>query len=306
MSEISRPVRLVPILKDALWGEDRLCDKFGFARSGGLAEAWLMAACRENISDIADSDARLCDIYSGDGDFPLLIKLIGAARPLSVQVHPCKNELWYVLDCDEGAEIVYGLSRDVSRDDMRRLLSDGEDIGGYLNVVKVKPGDVFYIPSGMVHALGGGITVAEIQQSSDITYRLYDYNRLQRNGLPRQLHIAEGTQCMMRYTPAEADALRVERGTPSKLDICPTGDGRSRSIRTLACSESFSVLLLSVDGSIEITCPSDTFSAAVWLSGEGSIGGEAIRRGDCVYLPEGCGELKLSSGGSEILLIYPM
>ena len=130
---------------------------------------------------------------------PLLFKVIEAHDKLSVQVHPGgeggKTEAWYVMDAEPGAKLVYGLKEGVTRESFIDALNKGE-VESLLNFVDVKKGDFFYIPAGLVHAIGAGITIAEIQQHSDVTYRLYDYNRVDASGNARELHIEQALEAI--------------------------------------------------------------------------------------------------------------
>lgn len=157
----------------------------------------------ETLSELIRRDgARLTGDYAGR-EFPLLLKLLSARQPLSVQVHPDdayarehenklgKTEAWVILKAEEGASILYGMREGVTLDALREGLESGADIEPLIERVPVAPGDVFYMPSGMVHAIGGGIVLYEIQQSSDVTYRLWDYNRVNAAGEKRPLHIRQ-------------------------------------------------------------------------------------------------------------------
>ncbi|MCL2774649.1 MAG: class I mannose-6-phosphate isomerase [Oscillospiraceae bacterium] len=211
------PYKLKPVLKDAIWAGTRLASEFAKSENPNqkIAESWELTVHKNGVNIIENGDyagQTLEDIfkldksivsenYSGDR-FPLLIKFIDAEQDLSVQVHPGneyaakyanesgKTEMWYVIDSKPGAKIVYGLNNDYTREQLQNLIDCGrfEDC---LNYVDAKPGDVFFIPAGLVHAIGAGILIAEIQQNSDTTYRFYDYNRLGADGKPRELHIQQ-------------------------------------------------------------------------------------------------------------------
>ena len=150
---------------------------------------------------ITKAGKKVLGIKAQDMDsFPLLIKFIDAKDALSVQVHPddeysllheggcCKTELWYVLDCEPGAYLYYGLNRTLSKDEFKKYI-ENDTILDVLNKVSVHKGDVFFIPAGTIHAIGAGIMICEIQQNSNTTYRVYDYNRKGKDGKPRELHI---------------------------------------------------------------------------------------------------------------------
>jgi len=218
MNEVLYPLKFNPILKDKVWGGQKL-EKLFNKKSGRLpniGESWEISGFNEEISIVSNgflsgnSLEELVEIYMGDlvgdlvfekfgNEFPLLIKLIEAQDDLSIQVHPNdevanerhnsygKTEMWYVIQADEGAELISGFRKDTDRSEYIAALDSGK-IKDLLNVVKVREGDLFYIPAGRVHAIGSGILLAEIQQTSDITYRIYDWDRPGSDGKFRELH----------------------------------------------------------------------------------------------------------------------
>ena len=200
------PLKLTSVLKDIIWGGTALSEQFFKGEPGQkIAEAWVLA-CRNDGENIIENGLYkgqpLSVLYPDKDKFPLLIKLIDANDRLSVQVHPDdkyahehgipagKTEMWYILDAKPGATLVYGMDRNASYtdDDLRCAAKDGS-LEKYLNIVEVKQGDVYFIPAGLVHAIGSGILIAEIQQNSNTTYRMYDYNRRDKDGNLRELHI---------------------------------------------------------------------------------------------------------------------
>ncbi|MEI8273642.1 MAG: type I phosphomannose isomerase catalytic subunit [Paludibacter sp.] len=211
------PLKFEPILKDKIWGGTKLSTLFGkSAETDKLGESWELSGYEGDESVITNGIlagnnlTELIEIYMGElvGDklfdeyglsFPLLFKLIDANENLSIQVHPGdevaeerhnsygKTEMWYVVDADKGAELIIGFTKDCTRDEYLDALDAGE-VETLLQKVPVTKGDVFFIPAGLVHAIGKGVVVAEIQQNSDITYRIYDYNRVDDQGNERELH----------------------------------------------------------------------------------------------------------------------
>ena len=211
------PLKFEPILKDKIWGGNKLEKLFGKkAASDKLGESWELSGYEGDESVITNgllagnNLVELIEIYMGDlvGDkiydafglsFPLLFKLIDANENLSIQVHPNdeiaadrhnsfgKTEMWYVVDADKDSELIIGFSKDCTRDEYLDAL-DAAEVETLLQKVPVKKGDVLFIPAGLVHAIGKGVVVAEIQQSSDITYRIYDYKRVDDQGNERELH----------------------------------------------------------------------------------------------------------------------
>ncbi len=213
------PLLFKPIFKEKIWGGNRLCTILNknCDPKRPIGESWEISAVQDNISVVANGFLEgnnlqeIIEIYMTDlvGDkvyyqygieFPLLIKFIDANDKLSVQVHPDDNtakfrhyaygktEMWYVLDAEPGAKLYMGWTEDMDKEKLLKALENGT-IANYLNEVEVKAGDVLFIPPGRVHALNKGIMVAEIQQTSDITYRLYDWDRVGLDGNPRPLHI---------------------------------------------------------------------------------------------------------------------
>ncbi|MGI6053142.1 MAG: type I phosphomannose isomerase catalytic subunit [Bilifractor sp.] len=220
MTSTAEPFRLSPTGKDYIWGGTKLKEDYSKDIDlDPLAETWECSTHPDGISTVADGPMKgmlLTDVlkehpeYVGshaqknqlhEGEIPILVKLIDAKRDLSVQVHPDdeyarihengsrgKTEMWYVLDAKKGATLVYGFSTDMTKERVRRSLAEGT-IEKYLHKVDVHADDLFMIHSGTVHAIGSGILLAEIQESSNLTYRLYDYGRLGKDGKPRELHV---------------------------------------------------------------------------------------------------------------------
>ncbi len=211
------PLKFTPILKDKIWGGkkiNKLLNKKDASDKCG--ESWEVSCLEGDISVVSEGPLEgneltdLIEIYMGDlvGDkvfetfgleFPLLLKFIDAEDFLSIQVHPDdtialekhnsfgKTEMWYIIQSEPGAELIAGFKQKLDKTSYTKLLETGQ-IENVLNYEKVSPGDVYFMPAGRVHAIGPGILLAEIQQSSDITYRIYDYNRKDANGNSRELH----------------------------------------------------------------------------------------------------------------------
>ncbi len=210
-----QPFKLIPPIKDYIWGGTRLRDEYGKQScSERLAESWELACHKDGTSIISGGkyDGRpLSDFISecpealGENlrkfeHFPVLIKLIDARDNLSVQVHPDnkyalehegeygKTEMWYIVDCEPDSEIIYGFKDKISKKEFRNAI-ENNTLLYKVNRVPVKKGDVFFIKAGTLHAIGKGILIAEIQQNSNTTYRVYDYGRKDSNGNTRELHI---------------------------------------------------------------------------------------------------------------------
>lgn len=213
--ELNRPLQFQPIFKEKIWGGRRMESLLNKA-TGHLpncGESWEISGVKGDVSELADAAANLQQlleqhkslltgkrVFDKHGnEFPLLIKFLDADEDLSVQVHPndaqarerhqClgKTEMWYILHAEPGAELVVGFEKDTRPEDYVAAVQSGK-VMDLLHREKVKPGDVLYIPAGRIHTIGKGIVLAEIQQSSDITYRIYDFDRTDNAGNKRELH----------------------------------------------------------------------------------------------------------------------
>ncbi len=297
------PLKLQCVTKSAIWGGTRLRDEWSKPCDGGCAESWELTCREKEMSKITNGEASgkdlseyfsecgygvVSDSFSADGRFPLLVKLIDAADKLSVQVHPDdryakavendsgKTEMWYIVDADEGAEIIYGFKDGVDTKAFCDAV-DGGTLDNVLRRVKVKKGDVFFIPSGLVHAIGEGILIAEIQQNSDLTYRVYDYDRVGKDGKKRELHTDKAKAVARPFSDEEIDKIRYARGKNEDL---------------LANCEYFSAELIRVSHKLRIDAD-DSFVSLLCIGGAGSISfdGESyeIKKGDSYFLPRGIG-----------------
>ncbi|MBR4524806.1 MAG: class I mannose-6-phosphate isomerase [Bacteroidales bacterium] len=210
--------KFTPILKTLVWG----------------TESWVLSGVPGSESVVAEgpeAGKKITELYPGQ--FPLLIKFIDAKRDLSIQVHPdnelaakrhgCngKTEMWYVIGAEPGAKLISGLKEQITPDDYVRLVEQ-DRITDVLAEHTVAPGDVFFLPSGRIHAIGGGCYLAEIQQTSDITYRIYDYNRPGLDGKPRQLHTQEAKDAIdYRVYPEYRTPYEPKQDAPVELVRCP-------------------------------------------------------------------------------------
>jgi mannose-6-phosphate isomerase len=307
------PLKLRGIPVNMLWGGSRLRDRF---RKPGATcktgETWELSVRPDRVNIIengAYTGLTLEDFFSKAGNkvvsedyeggrFPLLIKFIDAADDLSIQVHPdneyaahveCdfgKTEMWYIIDAKPGAGIIYGLGEGCAKEDLKRALEAGVP-GEALNFVKVKPGDSFFIPAGLVHAIGRGVFIAEIQQNCDLTYRVYDYGRLGLGGKPRELHTKKAFDVIYPYTHEEIERMRFSASVPGKRD---------RSV--LSHCEYFKTLKLDISRPVDLFSGSESFHSLLCISGGGTIecGGGAyyISAGDSWFVPAGTGHYRLS------------
>jgi Phosphomannose isomerase len=219
------PLKFEPILKQTLWGGDKIIEFKHLNESlSNVGESWEVSAVENNESVVAnglDKGLTLSEMvrkYRGDlvgeanyarfgSKFPLLIKFIDAKLDLSIQVHPGdelakkrhnsfgKNEMWYVVSADKGAKLISGFSQQITSKEYKERVYDGT-FADVLQSSEVQEGDVFYVPAGRVHGIGAGVFVAEIQQTSDITYRIYDYNRKDKDGKLRELHTTQAIEAI--------------------------------------------------------------------------------------------------------------
>ncbi len=313
-----RPFLLKPAGKDYLWGGHRLKDDFSKEIDmEPLAETWECSTHPDGPSIVASGAHKgmlLTEVlkehpeYMGthpktDGGLPILIKFIDAKQDLSVQVHPNdeyakkyehgslgKTEMWYVLDATKDARLVYGFYHDISKEKLKKSLEEGT-VERYLQKVKVKKDDLFYIEAGTVHAIGAGILIAEIQECSNITYRMYDYNRMDKDGKPRTLHIERALEVANRIgtqTPRQPmRVLRYQKGCASELLCrCKYFQVERQLINTEKCRE---MADFQTDG--------NSFQVLLCVDGCGTLFGEGemihFFKGDCIFVPADSMPLKL-------------
>ncbi|RUS45442.1 type I phosphomannose isomerase catalytic subunit [Cohnella sp. AR92] len=305
------PLHFKPEFKERVWG-GRALEQFGFdVPEGHIGEGWMIADHANGVSHVLNGELagqgldqireKLGDDWfgsagskSGNGRFPLLIKLLDCNDDLSVQVHPNdsyaglpkgelgKTEMWYVLDAKPGAKIIYGLQPGVTRESFAAAIEENR-IMDTLQEVSVQAGDTFYIPAGTVHALCAGVLVAEIQQNSDTTYRLYDYDRPGLDGKPRELHIEDSLN-VTAYEGAGATRMKTDGAKPNEW-------------LTLAESPYFITDKGVVNGSWKQETSPESFDIVIVAEGTGSIGWGSDRigakAGDCFLLPAPLGAYTL-------------
>lgn len=242
------PLKFAPVYQPKIWGGRNLERVFHrFLPPGKIGESWEISMHRSGRSVVVEPAElagwtleQLCQKYPQEiiggeqRDFPLMVKLIDAQDVLSVQVHPDddyavrnnttepgKTEMWYVLAADPGAKLIYGLKPGTTRERLERAIASGT-VSECLNEITVKPGDCFFIPAGAVHALGAGILVLEIQQTSDAVYRIFDWNRTDDQGRPRPLHVRQALE-VIDFTFDPAQTAQRPGGSPDAevLAACP-------------------------------------------------------------------------------------
>ncbi len=317
------PLKFKPIHKTKLWGGDKLKNysRHECAIDGRVGETWDISAVEGNESVVengflqGNTLSELVEVYLGDlvgdriyerygNDFPLLVKLIDSAQHLSIQVHPndalaaerhhCwgKTEMWYILDAEPDAFVVAGFMHPVDKAEYLRLVAENR-LESVLRKTPVKKGDVIFIPAGCVHSIGAGCVILEVQQTSDVTYRIYDYNRVDADGKKRELH-----------TDLAADAIDFEQWRNDKIEPHPTCDGNP--LRLVSC-DYFTADMLAL--SHEQTMPLVALDSFVLLTAlEGSVrccyddGELELTVGETVLIPAEMDELTLVPQGEAKLL----
>ena len=304
------PFLLKPVPKDYLWGGSRLNDEFNLnLPADPLAEAWMCSTHPDGQSYVPSFDCTLGElllnkpsylgrhalqITEGVITLPILIKLIDAKSDLSVQVHPDdeyakltenslgKTEMWYVLEANSNTSLVYGFNQNMNRDNFESVLQSGE-IEKYLNYVPVHKDDLFFIEAGIVHAIGAGALIAEIQESSNITYRLYDYDRFDKNGNKRPLHIEKALEVIdFQASNSPRQPMRVlkyKKGCASEL---------------LARCKYFQVERVLINSEpkqepVRFKTENNSFHVLLCIDGYGEIKGTdfflSFFKGDCIFVP---------------------
>lgn len=313
------------VLKPVLWGGDRLVAfKRLPAQCEPIGESWELSAMPGRESVVAQGEdqgltltglvrrygADLVgrDVYRRYGDrFPLLIKLIDARCDLSVQVHPgdemamrchgCmgKNEMWYILEAEAGAIIRTGFNRRLTQAEFDRRMADGTLLEA-VNAVESRPGDTFYIPAGQIHTIGAGNLLVEIQQSSDVTYRVWDYNRRDADGNLRQLHVQQAREALD-YEPRDGQVHYMDQG--------------GGQMTGLVSSPDFDVNRLDVDGAYRLDMPEGhSFVAAVCLDGDlrlsaDNMPGASLSRGETALIPAAASCVEMNGTARLLLASVP-
>ncbi len=316
------PMLLRPVSKEIIWGGDKLKREYNkTAPFDKLAESWELSVRNKEMCIIENGEyagVELGTFIGRDPEsvlgassqkydrFPLLIKFIDANDRLSIQVHPDneyslanegelgKTEMWYIIDAEPGAKLVYGLADGCTVDDLAIAVQNGttED---KMCFTEVKPGDVYFIPSGQVHAIGSGILIAEIQQNSNITYRVYDYNRRQADGSLRQLHTEKALDVIKVRTENEINSIRfsVPYETSGEL-LC-------------SCEYFTSVKYNSSSNDpVGLTADDDSFISILVLEAENAaiLSNDytyPIEKGESYFIPAGTGEV-IISGNAKVIV----
>ncbi len=284
--------------KDYVWGGEKLKTDYGKQTDKTpCAESWELSFHKDGLTKLVNGKTLAETVTETDlGEnvkkfpfFPVLNKFIDAKENLSVQVHPSddyalqyehsfgKTEMWYIVSAEQGAGIYLGFNRDVTKTEFENAIKENR-LTELLNFYEVKAGESYFIPSGTIHAIGKGCLIYEIQQNSNLTYRVYDYGRTDKNGKPRELHIEKALQ---------VTALR--RFTPVFFE----GD-------LLGQSEYFTVKKVKVAGRYALNTDKNSFACITCVKGSGELAGEKIARGDSFFVPANFGEYA-ASGEMELI-----
>ncbi|MGI9551795.1 MAG: type I phosphomannose isomerase catalytic subunit [Aurantibacter sp.] len=316
------PLKFHPILKERLWGGRRLKDVLGKEiPNEHTGESWEISAVDGDVSIVSNGKLsgttlqELIDRHPEDllgksviesfgNDFPILIKFIDAKLDLSIQLHPNdelakarhnsfgKTEMWYIIDADDDANLIVGFNRNVSKEEYAKSLKDGR-LPELLNYEKVKTGDTFFINTGKIHAIGAGVLLAEIQQTSDITYRVFDFNRRDKNGNLRELHTEQALQ-----------AIDYKKKDDFKIDYSTERDRMNEMVECPYFTTKF--LHLSKDFEQNVSAR-NSFTIYMCVGGLASIenenGVEALKKGETLLVPAKSSRIKIHTEGAKLLEI---
>ena len=315
------PLRLQGVTKSPIWSGTRLLNPHWnkSANTATAGESWELCVRREEMCRVQNGAlagkplGELIDTYGKEltgadytsQSFPLLIKLLDAGDTLSVQVHPDdayaaevendrgKTEMWYIIEADEGAELICGLAEGLTAKDLAKAVSDG-NIEAALHHQPIRPGEVYFIPAGFAHAIGKGILLAEIQQNCDLTYRVYDFERRQPDGSLRELHVKKALDVIRPFSTEEIDAIRYSR----------TG-GRAPSEEVLADCEYFRVEKLEPKGESMTVPQGSRMRHLLCIEGNGVLLCDGaryeVKKGDSWLLPACLADVTLA-GEAKLLL----
>lgn len=295
-------LKCLPIKKQLLWGGQRINQRFNLESNENLAELWVLSTHHDGLTTLENGQT-LKDYLQknphalGEGltDCPILIKFIDANLDLSIQVHPNdeyahlhlgdngKNEMWIVLESDDLSSIYCGLNQEITKEQLEQSIHD-QSIMEYLNAYDVKENDVFSIPAQTIHSIGAGNLICEIQQCSNATFRLYDFDRIDKNGQKRELHLKQ--------------ALEVVDTKPG--DYLVRSEWNSDSVKPLVKNDYFNTWLVRIDK--DYNQPKQTtFEVMVALKGSGQINQQAFKEGDCFFI-EAQTEVTIE-GECEVLMV---
>ena len=319
------PLKFKPIYKEKIWGGDKIKTILGkdFSPLANCGESWEISSIEGDLSVVQngfleDNNLQeLIEVYLGDlvGDkvyekfgeeFPLLIKFIDAQENLSVQVHPddktaierhgCygKTEMWYVLHANKNSEIISGFNKATTKEELEESLNK-KNLTSILNSEKAQTGDVFFMPAGRIHAIGAGVCLAEIQQTSDVTYRVYDWDRVDYEGTPRELHLDDALDVIdYSFHKDYKTSYKLKVNIPTNVVTCPY----------------FTTNIINIDTPVNIDYH-DLDSFVIYICVEGVVNIQyrnefiEIKKGETILIPAELKNLKLfPEVESKILEVY--
>ncbi len=305
-----KPLKLRAAFKDYLWGGTKLNEQYG-KHSGfdRTAESWELSTHPDGLCTVAETGQSLAELIAADptvlgaarlsDELPILVKLIDAADDLSVQVHPNdeqarewegqngKTEMWYVVEAEPDAYITYGVKDAITSESLAEAIRDNT-VTDLLSRVPSRVGMVFFVEAGTIHAIGKGNLIAEVQQNSNVTYRLYDYDRRDRFGNCRPLHIEKG--------------VRAARLTPIP-PFLPVSEGTG--VRLLADCSYFQVRELTVRDELSRFCGEESYHYLLAVKGEVAVGDQSLKAGESLFLCAGSGEYTVTGNGTVLLVNNP-
>ena len=314
------PLKFQPILKERLWGGTKLKDVLGKPIENDITgESWELSTVKGDVSVISNGNLggtslqELIDenpegvlgksvVDRFGTDFPILIKFIDAKQDLSIQLHPNdalakerhdsfgKTEMWYIMDADPKAELIVGFNKDVTKEEYAESI-DNDTLLDLLNYEEVKEGDTFFINTGKIHAIGAGVMLAEIQQTSDVTYRVFDFNRKDKDGNLRELH-----------TELALDAVDYEK----KDDFKVSYGHEKNEVNTMVDCPYFKTNFIELTENLDLdTAQRDSFTIFMCVGGEVKIstaeGDVSIKSGETALLPASTQKISLQSTGAKLL-----
>ncbi|BAO75983.1 type I phosphomannose isomerase catalytic subunit [Winogradskyella sp. PG-2] len=316
------PIKFKPILKEKIWGGEKLSQILNKdSDSKNVGESWEISGVQENISIASNgvykgqSLNELLTTFKSDflgrknlqrfgENFPLLIKFLDAKTHLSVQVHPDdkmasekhnsfgKTEMWYIMNSDDDAEIVLGLKNsDIDKNQLGHV--NATNVDSIFNTIKVRQGDSYFIPAGKIHAIGAGVLAAEIQQTSDITYRVYDWDRKDDSGQGRELHIASAIEATKVFESSGKSDYKLEKNKTSNLVDCDffttnIFEVNGEQTRDYSRLDSF-IILMCVEGSTEVSMNNKM---------------ESLKMGETILLPATSDKVTFNSETGKLLEVY--
>ena len=314
------PLKFTPILKERLWGGTKLKDVLNKSIESEITgESWELSGVDGDISVVENGDLKgtsLQELIQSNGeallgksvverfglDFPILIKFIDAKQDLSIQLHPNdelakkrhnsfgKTEMWYVMDADPGAKLIVGFNRDVEKEEYVKSLEEGT-LESLMNYEEVAEGDTFFINTGKIHAIGAGVLLAEIQQTSDVTYRVFDFNRRDKNGNLRELH-----------TELALDAMDYSKKDDFKVNYSNELDKVNEMVDCPYFKTNFMELTNSMEQDVTNR---DSFTIYMCVGGEANInndgGSTLIKKGETVLVPAASTKINIATEGVKLL-----